>query len=129
MSFTIFAFAEISNDELLKIMQVNKADTDQKIAKIDQKISNMDQKISSMDKQLAVVQAELKVQQNIMYIILAGIFGSPFLLYYLNGKREQEHKEAYEKVSKRMEATINVLRVMAQDDDKIAKQLKATGLL
>lgn len=81
-------------------------------------IEQMDNKIEEVDKRLDFLQ-------NLLYVIIVLIFASLFIAIYLRDKKDAESKRDFDL----LKSTIFVLRGMAEDDEKMAKKMRAAGIM
>ena len=83
--------------------------------------NNMDKRFetaqNNMDKKFEVIFT-------ILYILMALTFASPFIAIYLRDKREENDKKQFDK----LKGVIFALREMAEDNEKLAKSLRAANI-
>ena len=120
-----FGFSEVSNEEILREVKSIKID-----------LTEVKKDISELKTEIAVIKAEQEsmnqrfdIVMNILYIMLAAVFGSPFLAHYLSNKNNQQQLNEMKQLREKTEAMMTVFRSMASNDEKIAEKLKAAGLL
>ena len=82
---------------------------------IDQRFKSVDQRFESMDKRLDMMA-------NLMYVIIAGIFG-------LIGFVVWDRRNATKPVRQDIDRLFQVMRKLAEKDQKIAEVLRSVGLL
>ncbi len=92
-------------------------------------IEQMDKKFTAiqhnMDKRFEQVDKRFETVFNILYILMGLVFASPFIAIYLRDKKEIEDKKNF----KILKGILSTLREFAQDNERIAKSLKANHLL
>ncbi len=88
--------------------------------------ANDTDKILNEIKQLRVdMDKRFENISNILYILMALIFASPFITIHLRDKKDAEDKKNFET----LKGILYTLRELAQDDEKIAKPMRAASLL
>jgi septal ring factor EnvC (AmiA/AmiB activator) len=127
-----FLFSADKTDIILQEIKSIKEDI--KDIKIDIKVlredmnkrfEQVDKRFEQVDKRFEQVDKRLDFMQNILYVLMGLIFASPFIAIYLRDKKEAEERKLFDS----LKGVIIVLREMADDNEKIKKSLKATGLL
>ena len=86
---------------------------------------NIDKRFEQIDRRFEQVDKRFDVICNILYIIMGLVFSSPFIALYLRDKRESEDRKNFEIIK----GLLFALRELAQDDEKIARSLRAANLL
>jgi len=118
--------------------QVNK-----RFEQVDKRFEQIDKRLEQVDKRLELMQYNIdkrfeQVNQrfeetnrrfetvfNLLYILMGIIFASPFIAIYLRDKKDAEDKKNFDIVK----GMLYTLREIAQDDEKVAKSLRAASLL
>jgi len=78
-----------------------------------------------MNKRFEQVDKRFESVFNILYILMGLIFASPFIAIYLRDKKEAEDRKNFDTVK----GILFTLRGLAQDNEKVAKSLRAASLL
>lgn len=89
------------------------------------RFEQVDKRLEQVDKRFEQVDKHLDFMQNILYALMGLIFASPFVALHLRDKREAEDRKNFDQ----FKAMLFVIREMAQDDEKIARSLRAAKLL
>jgi tetrahydromethanopterin S-methyltransferase subunit G len=111
--------------------QINKRfeQIDKRFEQIDKRLDlmqhNMDKRFDQVDKRFEETNRRFETVFNILYILMGLIFASPFIAIYLRDKKDLEDKKNFDIVK----GMLYTLRELAQDDEKIAKSLRAASLL
>jgi len=100
-------------------------EVDKRFEQVDKRLEQVDKRFEQVDKRFEQIDKRFDFMQNILYILMGLVFGSPFIAIYLRDKKEFEEKKNFEN----LKGILFVLREMAQDNEKIAKSLKAASLL
>ena len=110
--FALFIHAEpaTKNDIKLVLEQMDKRFTLMQY--------NMDKRFEQVDKRFDTIFS-------ILYILMGLIFASPFIVIYLRDKKDAEDKKNFDA----LQGILFTLRGFAQENEKIAKSLKAANLL
>ena len=125
------AFADNTQQVLDEIKQLridmNKRfeQVDKRFEQIDKRFEQIEKRFEQVDKRFEQVDKRFDFMQNILYALMGLIFASPFIAIYLRDKRESEERKYFDDIK----AMLFVFREQAQDDEKIARSLKAAGLL
>lgn len=98
---------------------------DKRLTGIDQRLSSVDQKLSSMDQRFESMDKRFDFMQNLVYVVIGLLFGSPFLIEFMARKRSEKDHD----VSDKTEKLIISLNEVARKDSRLARALKLTGLL
>jgi hypothetical protein len=93
------------------------SDTGLILQEISQLRFDMNKRFEQIDRRFEQVDKRLDFLQQLFYVLMALIFASPFLAFYLKEKSEG-----------RMQSLIFALREAAQEDKNLAKALKIAGL-
>ena len=81
--------------------------------------------LEQMDKRFEQVDKRFDTIFSILYILMGLIFASPFIVIYLRDKKDAEDKKNFDA----LQGILFTLRGFAQENEKIAKSLKAANLL
>ena len=96
---------------------------------IDKRFEQVDKRFEQVNKQFELMKHNIdkrfEYMNNILYGIMLMIFSSPFIALYLRDKREAEDRKNFDAIK----GIIFTLRELAQDDEKIARSLRAASLL
>ena len=110
------------------------------IEQMDKRFEQMDRRFDQVDKRFEAVQHNMdkrfELMQNnmdkrfetvfnILYILMGLVFASPFIAIYLRDKKENEDKKHFDTIK----GILFTLIDFAQDNEKIAKSLRASNLL
>jgi Skp family chaperone for outer membrane proteins len=95
------------------------------LEQMDKRFEQVDRRFEQIDKRFEQIDKRLDFMQNLIYALMGLIFASPFIAIYLRDKKESEERKNFDT----LKATLFVLREMAQDDEKMAKRMKAAGIL
>jgi len=87
--------------------------------------NNMDKRFDQVDKRFEQVDKRFETVFNILYILMGLIFASPFIAIYLRDKKELEDRKNFDIIK----GMLFTLRELAQDNEKVAKSLKAASLM
>jgi tetrahydromethanopterin S-methyltransferase subunit G len=90
---------------------------DKRFEQIDRRFEQVDKRFEQVNKRFEQTDKRLDFLQQLFYVLMALIFASPFLAFYLK-----------EKSQGRMQSLIFALREAAQEDKNLAKALKIAGL-
>ena len=102
-------------DKRLDLMQHN----------MDKRFEQVDKRFEQVDKRFDQTNRQFETVFNILYILMGLIFASPFIAIYLRDKKDVEDRKNFEIVK----GLLYTLRELAQDDEKIAKSMRAASLL
>ena len=118
-------FASTVEDSiLLKEIKVLIQQNGEKIEQNGKKIEQNSKKIDLVDSRINNVEKRLDFMQNIIYIILAAVFGLPL---YLDARKSRE-EQMIAKTKEDLSGIMVVLRELAQDDPKVRRSLDVAGL-
>ena len=102
---------------------------DKRFEQIDKRLDlmqhNMDKRFEQVDKRFEQTNRQFETVFNILYILMGLIFASPFIAIYLRDKKDMEDKKNFEI----LKGLLYTLRELAQDDERIAKSMRAASLL
>ena len=102
---------------------------DKRFEAVDKRFEAVDKRFdimqANMDKRFEAVDKRFETVFNLMYILMGLVFASPFIAIYLRDKKEAEDKKNFDIVK----GMLFALREFAQDNEKIAKSLRAANLL
>jgi tetrahydromethanopterin S-methyltransferase subunit G len=90
---------------------------DKRFEQVDKRFEQVDRRFEQVNKRFEQVDKRLDFLQQLFYVLMALIFASPFLAFYLKEKSEG-----------RMQSLIFALREAAQEDKNLAKALRIAGL-
>jgi len=128
----LFTYSVMNADDTKQILNEIKqlrVDMNKRFEQVDKRFEQVDKRFESMqsnlDKRFEQVDKRLDFMQNILYALMGLIFASPFIAIYLRDKRELEQKKYFDNIK----SMLFVFREQAQDDEKLAKSLRAAGLL
>jgi len=102
-------------DKRFELMQNN---MDKRFEQVDKRFEQVDKRFEQVDKRFDTVF-------NILYILMGLVFASPFIAIYLRDKKEIEDKKNFDIVK----GMLFTLRELAQDNEKVAKSLRAASLM
>lgn len=125
-----FSFLSGSDKTDLILQEIKGIKEDIKIMRedMDKRFEQMDKRIemvqSSMDRRFEQVDRRMNFMENLLYALMGLIFASPFIAIHLRDKREAEER----KILDGFKGILFVLREKSQEDETIAKALKAAGL-
>ena len=128
-------FSDSTEDILREIKQL-RIDMNKRFEQVDKRLDmlqhNMDKRFEQVDKRFEQVnkrfeQADKRFDTvfNILYILMGLVFASPFIAIYLRDKKEAEYRKNFEMIK----GMLFALRELAQDDEKVARSLRAASLL
>lgn len=124
---TVDTFA-MSEDTKIILEQMDKR-FDLMQRNMDKRFEQVDKRFEQVDKRFAIVQHNIDKRFEFMNSILFGImmmiFASPFIALYLRDKREAEDKKNFDVVK----GMLFVLKELAEDNERVAKSLRAASLL
>jgi len=95
---------------------------DKRFEQVDKRFETMQY---NMDKRFEQADKKFDTVFTILYILMGLVFASPFIALYLRGKREAEDRKNFDTIK----GILFTLRELAQDDEKIARSLRAANLL
>ncbi|MBL0722121.1 MAG: hypothetical protein JJV88_06020 [Sulfurovum sp.] len=109
---------------------------DKRFEQIDKRLEQMDKRFEQVDKRFDLMQQNMDIKFeevdkrfetvfNILYILMGLIFASPFIAIYLRDKKDAEDKKNFDNIK----GILFVLKELAQDNEKVAKSLRAASLL
>jgi hypothetical protein len=110
-------YADTTNDILREIKQL-RVDMNKRFEQVDKRFEQIDKRFEQVDKRFDTVFS-------ILYILMGLVFASPFIAIYLRDKKELEDRKNFDIVK----GMLFTLRELAQDDEKIARSLRAASLL
>ena len=116
-----FLFADNSAQILNEIKQL-RIDMNKRFEQVDKRFELMQ---NNMDKRFEQVDKRFDTVFNILYILMGLVFASPFIAIYLRDKKEIEDKKNFDIVK----GMLFTLRELAQDNEKVAKSLRAASLM
>ena len=116
--------SSIEDNILLKEIKVLIEQNGKKIEQNGKKIEQNAKKIDLVDSRIDNVEKRLDFMQNIIYIILAAVFGLPL---YLDARKSREEK-MITKTKEDLSGIMVALRELAQDDPKVRRSLDVAGL-
>jgi len=123
-----FLFADNSAQILNEIKQL-RIDMNKRFEQVDKRFelmqNNMDKRFEQVDKRFEQVDKRFDTVFNILYILMGLVFASPFIAIYLRDKKEIEDKKNFDIVK----GMLFTLRELAQDNEKVAKSLRAASLM
>ena len=114
----------VEDNILLKEIKVLIQQNGEKIEQNGKKIEQNEKKIDLVDSRINNVEKRLDFMQNIIYIILAAVFGLPL---YLDARKSRE-EQMISKTKEDLSGIMVVLRELAQDDPKVRRSLDVAGL-
>jgi predicted PurR-regulated permease PerM len=123
--------AQILNEikQLREDMNKRFEQIDKRFEQVDKRLDilqhNMDKRFEQVDKRFEQVDKRFETVFNILYILMGLVFASPFIAIYLRDKKDLEDKKNFEIVK----GMLYTLRELAQDDEKIARSLRASNLM
>jgi len=92
-------------------------------------LEQMDKRFEQVDKRFEIIQSNMdkrfETVFSILYILMGLIFASPFIAIYLRDKKDAEDKKNFDTTK----GMLFVLKELAQDNEKVAKSLRAASLL
>ena len=100
-------------------------DTDLILNEIKQLRVDMNKRFEQVDKRFEQVDKRFETVFNILYMLMGLIFVSLIIAIYLRDKKELENRRNFDIVK----GMLYTLRKLAQDDEKVAKPLKAASLM
>ena len=92
---------------------------------MDKRFDQVDKRLEQVDKRFEQVDKRFETIFNILYILMGLVFASPFIAIYLRDKKDAEDKKNFDTVK----GILYTLRELAQDDEKVARSLRAASLL
>ena len=107
--------------ELLKDIKILIEQNGKKIEQNGKKIELNSRKIDILEANNVYFKEKFNFLQNLIFIILAGVFGIPM---YFDNKRQKEDLATKDKVKD----IITALKELAQDDPKIRRSLDVAGI-
>ena len=121
---TVGFASTVEDSILLKEIKVLIQQNGEKIEQNGKKIEQNSKKIDLVDSRINNVEKRLDFMQNIIYIILAAVFGLPL---YLDARKSRE-EQMIAKTKEDLSGIMVVLRELAQDDPKVRRSLDVAGL-
>jgi len=88
-------------------------------------LQQIDKRFNQIDKRFEQANKQFDITLKILYILMGLVFASPFIAIYLKNKQDAEYRQNIETIK----GILFALRELAQDNDKIARSLKAAGLM
>lgn len=119
------SFAASDTDMILHEIKTLREDMNKRFEQVDKRFEQVDKRFEQIDKRVEQVDKRLDLLQSIVYLLLGISIASPFVLEYMRNRRESEERKTLDSVK----SMLFVLREMAQEDEKLAKKLKAAGLV
>ena len=92
---------------------------------VDKVLDEIKQLRVDVDKRFEQVDKRFETVFTILYILMGLVFASPFIAIYLRDKRDAEDKKNFDA----LKGVLFILRELAEDDEKIAKSMRAAKLL
>ena len=138
--FSLFAYAQPATKEDIKLVleQMDKRFTamqhnidkrfeqvDKRFEQVDKRFEQVDKRFEQVDKRFEQIERRFDTIFNILYILMGLVFASPFIAIYLRDKKDAEDKKNFDT----LKGLLFTLREFAQDNEKIAKSLRAANLL
>jgi len=105
-------------DKVLDEIKQLRVDVDKRFEQVDKRFEQVDKRFEQVDKRFETVFT-------ILYILMGLVFASPFIAIYLRDKRDAEDKKNFDA----LKGVLFILRELAEDDEKIAKSMRAAKLL
>jgi len=105
----------IDTNKRFEVMQKN---MDKRFDQVDKRFEQVDRRFEQVDKRFDTVF-------NILYILMGLVFASPFIAIYLRDKKEESDRKNFDIVK----GLLYTMRELAQDDEKIARSLRASNLM
>jgi steroid 5-alpha reductase family enzyme len=121
--FLVFVISNNANatntntDLILQEISQLRFDMNKRFEQVDKRFEQIDRRFEQVNKRFEQTDKRLDFLQQLFYVLMALIFASPFLAFYLK-----------EKSQGRMQSLIFALREAAQEDKNLAKALKIAGL-
>ena len=124
--FSLFAYAQPATKEDIKLVleQMDKRFTAMQ-HNIDKRFEQVDKRFEQVDKRFEQIERRFDTIFNILYILMGLVFASPFIAIYLRDKKDAEDKKNFDT----LKGLLFTLREFAQDNETIAKSLRAANLL
>ncbi len=95
------------------------------LEQMDKKFEQVDKRFEQIERRLDVIEKRQDFMQNILYLLLGLVIASPFLAEYIRAKRDSEKHKLFDTIR----GILFALREQAQTDEKLAKSLKAAGIM
>ena len=131
--FSLFAYAQPATKEDIKLVleQMDKRFTamqhniDKRFEQVDKRFEQVDKRFEQVEKRFEQIERRFDTIFNILYILMGLVFASPFIAIYLRDKKDAEDRKNFDT----LKGLLFTLREFAQDNEKIAKSLRAANLL
>ena len=98
---------------------------DKRFEQVDKRFEQVDKRFEQVDKRFEQVDKRFDTVFNLLFILMGLVFASPFVAIYLRDKKEAEYRKNFEIIK----GILFALRDLAQNDEKLAKSLRAANLL
>jgi len=109
-------------DKRIELLQNN---MDKRFEQVNQRFEQVNQRFEQVNQRFEETNRRFETVFNLLYIIMGIVFASPFIAIYLRDKKDAEDKKNFDIVK----GMLYTLREIAQDDEKVAKSLRAASLL
>ena len=118
-----------TTESILKEIKQLRIDMNKRFEQIDKRLDMMqhymDKRFEQVDKRFEQVDKRFDTVFNLLFILMGLVFASPFVAIYLRDKKEAEYRKNFEIIK----GILFALRDLAQNDEKLAKSLRAANLL